>query len=320
MLGLTQFVFTTACACHDVSKANEWAMFFEYGDKDLLRDVFVGFESLRNSVTLIGDYLDQWIALRIQAALPLSPPEIDEYRMTWVCIGVDSDIIDAICEQLQLRFVDGRLLVCETSFAAEEDLFSRIRGIMLTAFSFRRFSETRWASVGSSAQGVVAGLMLGLSDLVQYILNDPASSKYFLRGWSRLSGDRLEFVVVQSLVTRVSDGLLLELMKDSRVLLREDELQDVIQDELSWLSSLPLSVYSCFGGLVELSGQALRHRCIRAGLVIKAFVQFRIFDCTKQLPYCMARGDRAELRQNLDMLRAGRRHHGAAGGTQGRHS
>ena len=52
LLSLTQFTVTNACSCHDVHKAMEWAMFFEYANKELLRDIHVAVESVRNSMDL----------------------------------------------------------------------------------------------------------------------------------------------------------------------------------------------------------------------------------------------------------------------------
>ena len=63
-LQMTQFVVTTACCVHDVNKAGEWAQWGSFHDRDLLRDVFVAFESLRNSVNLIYDHMDEWIVKR----------------------------------------------------------------------------------------------------------------------------------------------------------------------------------------------------------------------------------------------------------------
>lgn len=304
LLSMTQFVVTTACACHDASKANQWSMFFEYSDKDLLRDIFIAAESLRNSINLIRDYLDAWISLRLDFAEPLSCWEVDHLTCLWVSLGLDSELVELLAEVLQLRFVDGRLLVSLAN-AQSDDVVDTVKSAFLAALTFRRFSESRWASIGTSMQGIAAGLLLGLDDLVEYIIADPSSSKYFLNGWKRLVGDRRSFVVVQALVTRVSESFILELMHDARILRRLGELQSIIQEELAWLCDLPLEVYDFLAGLCASSGTALRSTCIRAGHVIAAFLEFRVFERTKEHPFSLVVGGPASWQQTLSDLSSG---------------
>ena len=142
-------------------------------------------------------------------------------------------------------------------------------------------------------------------DLVEHIVSDPHASKYVLNGFQRLAGDRRGFVVVQALVSRISESLLVELMEDARIMKRAEELHSLVLDELKWVSELPIEVYRFLGGIAGMSGSALRDRCIRVGHVTFAFLQFRIFDMSKSYPFCLAAGAQPEWVQALLRLRDG---------------
>ena len=304
LLHLTQFVVTTPCACHDVSKANQWALFFEYSNKELLRDVFVAVESVRHSMDLVRSHMEQWIAQSLVFTEPLAADEIEHLRITWVALGVECKFVELLAETLQLRCRGGQLLLT-SSCSSMEDLIGTVKAALLAGWSFKRFTESRWATIGASTQGVVFGYLTGLPSLISFIFDDPSSSKFYLNGWRRLVGDRVQFVVTQALVTRVSEGLLLELMEDSRVMLRIDELKEVLRSEISWLCNLPLPVFEMIGAAAEMSGPALRSGCIRAAHVMAAFTSYRIFDRAEEYPFSLAKGDRDALAQRLADLRNG---------------
>ena len=46
------------------------------------------------------------------------------------------------------------------------ELRTSIISLMLISFSFSKFNEARWASVGVSCRGIIAGLQLGLALLM----------------------------------------------------------------------------------------------------------------------------------------------------------
>ena len=64
-LALTHFVLATPCACHDAQNSFRWAMGERATDRELLRDVYVSIESLRQSMDLVQAHLPEWVALRL---------------------------------------------------------------------------------------------------------------------------------------------------------------------------------------------------------------------------------------------------------------
>ena len=50
---LTEFVVVTACALHDAQNAFKWALWKQFVEKELTRDIYIGIESLRKSADLL---------------------------------------------------------------------------------------------------------------------------------------------------------------------------------------------------------------------------------------------------------------------------
>eukprot|EP00972_Heterocapsa_arctica_P050325 7400110-Heterocapsa_arctica.AAC.1 len=58
---------------------------------------------------------------------------------------------------------------------------------MLYLFKFRKFTDSRWCTAGAACKALVAGLAVGLGGLVDLIRQDPTTSDWHMKGFSRLS-------------------------------------------------------------------------------------------------------------------------------------
>ena len=65
ILRLSELVVVTACGGHDAQNAFRWSMGDAAKNKVLLRDTYVGIESLRNSLDLITALDGAWVAVRL---------------------------------------------------------------------------------------------------------------------------------------------------------------------------------------------------------------------------------------------------------------
>eukprot|EP00959_Pyramimonas_sp_CCMP1952_P223724 4678031-Pyramimonas_sp.AAC.1 len=184
MLSLLEFVVTTRCALHIVNKSLEWAMHSEFANRDLLRDVFVSIESIRQSYDLILRCAGDWVECRLELCDDLSNEEIEAKQILWRALGVESELADLLSEVLHLRFAHGRLRVARSA-APAGDVAAAVRTALLAAWRISTFADSRWLTVGKSSQGLVTGLVSGLGDLLDWILTETKASKYHLGGWRR---------------------------------------------------------------------------------------------------------------------------------------
>ena len=238
VLKLTEFVLATACSAHDAQSAFRWGMRKYLLHKELLRDSYVSVEALRNSMDILIRYLGEWIALRLSFASPMTFEETERWRNLWQVLDVELETVEVLSEHLQLRFHEGRLLVSQEC-SSRPDLIGVVSSCLLSVWKFVRFTESRFLTAGSSSRTVVAALLLGIEDLVKFIATETSAPKLYLNGFFRLQGDRNTFMAEAALISRVTDGVLADLLEGSRVARRHDDLWQTLSEDLKWLIDLP---------------------------------------------------------------------------------
>ena len=298
-LRLTEMVIVTPCAAHDVQSSFRWGMGQYLQDRQLLRDVFIGIEALRHSMDLVQRFLVEWVTEKLQFVSP-RPASIEPRRLLFASLDIDDETADVMSDQLQLHFSDGRLQV-SNEVVGMPDLVDLIKTCLSSTFKFVRFSDSRFLTVGTSCRVLVAGVILGLEDLIEHIRKAPSASLFYLHGFLRLRAepDRMRFVVEAAFVSRASDGVLAFILEDPRVGRHHDEIWQILCEDMSSILSVPISVWEAVGAVAELSSEQFRAACIRGAHVSFHFMWRRIMDPAGRLPWSLVRGDVAE---NLEML------------------
>ena len=116
----------------------------------------------------------------------------------------------------------------------------------------------------------MAGLLLGLEDYVDQLLASPDISNFYLGGFKRITGDRKVFLAQAAMISRVSEGVLQELLEDPRVAKQYATLWEVVSQEMHWLCTLPQVSGECYPLCWTLM---VKHgsRCIVGGHVSMRF-------------------------------------------------
>ena len=61
----------------------------------------------------------------------------------------------------------------------DQDLVEAISGALMSVWKIRRFSESRWLTIGSSCRVLIAGLVTGLDNFARFIQRDSAHLNTF---------------------------------------------------------------------------------------------------------------------------------------------
>ena len=127
------------------------------------------------------------------------------------------------------------------------DLMGRLIVGLLQVMRFEKYSDSRWLTVGGTCRALTAALLLGIDSLVGCIRADPKSSDYYIGGHSRLSALPKTFVVMAAARSYIGDGFLAEVLEDSGVASRWQELRDCVQDEMQYVTSINEQVWGFLG-------------------------------------------------------------------------
>ena len=291
----------TACACHDVHKALQWSALLRFNDLRLLKDTWVSMAALANSSRQLLDALPSWLGEVLHFAPARDCPSEDALCSLWVALGVAPRVVEEVVA-LRLHVRDGALYVLDS---VTEDkggsVAQRVSWVLISIWTFARFTTSRWLSVGVACRCSVAEHLSGLGLLADAQLDSDAP-KYHLNGYKRKSPEVDQFVGIIALASYPADAALRVLLEDSRLCRCADDVLAEIDHEAAFLTNLPESVWVAVGSVSRFTGSEMRSESLEAAHLSVAFMWYRIFSQVRSLPFSLCVGDIAE---NLDRLMDG---------------
>lgn len=283
------WITSSACLCHDAHNALKWCILEYTAEPQVLRGLFVCIESLRNGFSLLMRNLRPWLR---EVVAYRDRPEFP-HRQLWQLLGVDPNIAD-IAEELQLMFEDGKLCVAR-KFENSASLWESIELVLLSIWAFRKYSDSRWLSLGPSCRCLMAAQVVGVHDFVKWIVARPENSRYYIGGFvEHWSSAVAHLAAVVATASFPADAALAAMMEDDRVAMTVEAIEEDIKAEVKYVQSLPDEVWDVLGSRSMWDGTALRHAGVAGSLTAASFLFWR-FEFLHHWPWSLVRG-------NLDAL------------------
>ena len=285
---LTDWTLSTACVDHDCQNGIKWSL-APFHEGDDLQDLYVVMEALRNSAEQIAQRVPEFVSKYLDIVVDDGDRQATyEY---WTAIGVEPEAVEQLT-RLKLVWTGTRLQVAADHGFGDE-VWGEVSSLLLYLLKWRKFSESRWLTLGVSCSSMAASLSVGLEALVAMVRADEHSSDYHLSGVSRLSSRIKTFCVAGTVASRVSDAVLAEVLEDDRVALRVGELECAMRDEQEWVASMGEHIWIRLASLCGegMSFQVLRTRCVAAACVAGGYISRRVFREARQMPWSFLHGD-----------------------------
>eukprot|EP00974_Lingulodinium_polyedra_P046797 4484952-Lingulodinium_polyedra.AAC.1 len=232
----------------------------------------------------------------------MGPDWVAAQTVLWNSLGVEAEVAVILARDLEYEFTGGRMWVSKAAADTMTFVEKSIHSCLFTAMRFVKWSDSRWLTVGVCSRIMVAALALGVEDLVTFISLDERPSLFYLNGFNRLEPRGKNFMVQASMVSRVSEGVLAELMSDARVALRYPDLWQCLAEDMAWLMNRPDSLWHSLSAIAETTKEDLQTACLRGAHISFHFVWRRFLQDAGQLPWSLCRGD---IAANLDALEEG---------------
>ena len=296
-LWLLEFVVVLACAAHDAQNALKWSTKAEFDSSELLRGAYLGIESIRNSFDVILIYLSSWIVQSLTFATPWSDEERSLWASLWQVLGVAPGTI-ALLLGMELRVSDGILIVSET-WCGEIDLAHRIYTTLLAVWKFKKFSDSRWLTVGAAARVMIAAHFTGVKSFLFSVKGKPGVGSYYLHGFWDMPVSVWEFLVVVSIVAQVPDVAMAQLLKDNRLALHVDVVKEKMGAAIQSITEFDQCLWMLLATVCGLCWRDLRQKVATGCHRAYAFFQFRVLDIACDLPWSLLRGDIAQNLRDL---------------------
>jgi hypothetical protein len=301
LLNLQEWVVSGGCALHDSHNALKWALHQQFCNPDLMKGLYIVVESVRNSYGQLLSYLGNWLVRSLQFVPDENLPPIEDRTILWTALGLDPTLVEVLACQLRLQWKGGRLQVSANCLNLP-DVMETLSSALLGVWHFKKFSDSRWVTVGCSCRTLVASFLTGLESLVAFIREAPASSDFHISGFARLCPDMKKFCAAASLASYVTDAFLSEMMDDPRLPMRLAFLKQCVLEEQQWLDGLPSQVWEPIAEVVGCAAPELRADTIAAGHISVAFLHARVFSEAEKHPWSLACGD---IPANLEELANG---------------
>ena len=191
----------------------------------------------------------------------------------WASIGCPADMLDvAVTLDPQISGSD----VCvQRGSLSDAELVMHMSSLLLGAMRIQVASDSRWLSVGSSCRWLLFALACGLQGLVAYARQMPQVSNFYLQAFDKLDGQLLEFIMITAVVSWVPDGVQTLLLKDDRLMLILNDVQECIDDERAWLSTLSMAFWLRLALLPpsKVNAHALMGNVTHASYVASAYMR-----------------------------------------------
>ena len=139
-------------------------------------------------------------------------------------LGLDPDRVDEFFA-LQLRFHEGRFKVA-ASCRDNPNMLESISTCVLHAWRFRKFTTSRWITVGDSCNTMVVALLIGVESLVRTVRRSPKTSDYSIHGFGRINENIKKFMAIAAMCSYISDGFLSSMLGERS---GTDEAQVVVR-------------------------------------------------------------------------------------------
>ena len=158
LLNLQEWICATGCALHDSHNALKWALHQQFCNTELTKGLYIVVESLRDSYGQLLQYLGNWVVCSLQFVPDESLPPIEDRAILWTALGLDPTLVEALACQLRLQWKGGRLQVAASCLHLP-DVMETVSSALLGVWHFKRFSDSRWITVGCSCRTLVASLL-----------------------------------------------------------------------------------------------------------------------------------------------------------------
>lgn len=273
---LLSWATCSSCVNHDAHNSLKWGVLSFYDSKDTLRSLFICIESLRQSYDELVAHAPGWISRSLRYEAMQTP---ETWRLLWVMLGFASDWVEQLVD-LELRYESGVLKV-HPRWQHHPDLPDMVMNVMLHIWQWRRFSDSRWISLGGSCRSLLGSLLVGLKDFVGEVLQQPGVSTFYLKGFNFLDQDASSLCALVAVSSFVSDSVLGELMVDDRLPKIYDQLMEELKTEVSYVHNLPFDVLKCVAGAVGMNPFQLQNEACSSALTQAGFFVHRTRDARK---------------------------------------
>lgn len=291
---LREWVECQGCIAHAFHGGLKRAVLTLTPTKEVLRSSFLVMESCRNGCNLLYKCLGEWLMQVMEFTEESFPSALSLYQL----LGVKDFPLDTAVD-LEIRYVDSRLLIA-ARHQDQPNLLSRVLSFYMAVWRFRRADNGRWLIYGAGCRVQSLAELLGLSDLVRFVL-DHGHSSYYIGGVLRNNDACVrKLALVAGIISPVADKALALILGDDRLPLMLPEIDAVINAELRKIVDVMDDVWGFLANAVSDELTQLRDQCFISALACAGYTNMHLRHARRGV-WALLQGDRQDnLRRLLE--------------------
>eukprot|EP00971_Amphidinium_carterae_P074717 1476712-Amphidinium_carterae.1 len=282
----------SGCSLHDLHNSVRWGWQMTFPDSEpMLKQMYVGICAYRVSMTSIHMHLAQWLDTVLVPVEDVHAPAQSELVEFYTCLGARSDLLAQIAEDMRLLWdpVGGRLIV-RHGFLAREGALQDLMNVLGELWDYPTFTTSRWLSVGTSCRHFILCVATGFMALFGF-MRKRGMSEYDMSAGDQLNTEHVSFSTVIGLLSYPADAATGILLSDSRLVKRKVEIEESVQEEISYLQDMPEHVWRRLSLLGHLHASTLRDMVLRGVFCSMAYFFEHSLKPLEALPWSLCEGD-----------------------------
>ena len=177
LLSLCNWMISTPCCGHDAHNGLKWSLGkFVVEGSEISKSLHIGVESLRSGYDLLIKELGGWLMVSIEFVDAGIPHAQD----LWTSLSIEPSWVELLLD-LKLHFKKGRLCISR-DFADDDSLAEKVSSVLLHVWRFKKYTDSRWVTIGESCRTVLIALLTGIDSLISRIRSNPKTATFTSAG------------------------------------------------------------------------------------------------------------------------------------------
>ena len=297
---LKSWLVFTGCGLHDVHNGFAWGTSrYLFEGKEMLDELFIVIESLRNGYKHLQSHLSSFLLEHV--LFQDGQVSRDSLLEFWTALDVPAELCHMLADRGVL-WIGDRLQI-NASYRHDPELLPWLYNACMTVFRFKKFSCSRWLTIGCSLRTLIAACALGIRRLHAFTMADSSVGQHYIKGFGRLNEAMLHYSLIAAISARPSEALSLALLEDDRAVMHIDAYEAHLRDEVTWIEDISEPVWEMLASVVKPGSfcRAVRSECLDAAHASCAYIYMHFLKEVRSMPWSLAVGD---VSANLDVLEA----------------
>ena len=288
----TDLVFSFRCVGHVGSSAIRWGM-ARHSSEEIMKKLHVSTRALSSTSFSLRRNSSYFLLRHVRYVDASELPPWSERQHYWSALGVTVDMMDdfeLVNPHWNPLTKTLSVSACLLDFA---DWTACLEKIMLYAYSWVTFSETRLGKTGPTGRHWMLSCSLGLDECFSEVMQDPATSKYYANGYLQADEETRLWLLIAGFAALPAEEMISQLLEDDRFFLRASQLKDEMDSETRYVSSMTEEFFAEVALVcgVGMSGKWIKHEVLLSMHISRGYVYVESFRTLEHDPWRLTQGD-----------------------------